>query len=312
MTRSIIPVAALAAVLLSPPVQANHGRSRPRLDTSDLAVTLRLNDDSYCPGGRMWGREGRVEGRDDRVHARVIVRHTERWRANLRGVRGQLICQDARGRVIARQSFTLDANRGRRGQTIERIVFRPPTQPGRYRVTARLGRYAQDSTTFLVAYDRDACPRRRHHDDDVVIRPRPRPRPRPIPPRPAPVPGSPLGRFLDVDLNIDRECRGHGPDRAQVVVRNTHQFFPIRVEGVRVTGLAGLSSFRRVGQGWGLVVPDVIAPGQSAVFEADGQIRRSGGRATASVTNHPSARGSARIKDCPSYSDEPGWYDLFH
>lgn len=304
MTRSISLAVAVAAALLAPQAQANH-RVRPRVDRSDLAVTLRLNDDTYCPGGRMWGREGRQEGRDDRVQARVVVRHTERRGARLSGVTGQLICQDARGRVIARQSFRLDATRGNRGQTIEDITFRPPTEPGRYRVTARLGRGAQDSTTFEVAYDRDACPRnRRGHD--VVIRPRPRPRP----PMPPPVPSTPLSRFLRVSMNVDRNCRGREQDRAQVIVRNTHQYFPIRVEGVRVTGLAGLSSFRRVGQGFGFVVPDIIAPGQSAVFEANGRIRRDRGRATATVTNHPSVRDTIRLRECPSYSNEPGWLDL--
>lgn len=307
MNRSLLPVAGLAAALLAPGALANH-RHRPRVDTSDLAVTLRLNDDTFCPGGRMWGREGRVEGRDDRVRARISIRHTERRGARLSGLTGQLICQNARGRVVARQSFRLDASRGRRGQTIENITFRPPTEPGRYRVTARLGRGAADSTTFLVDYDRDACPRRGRNPGDVVVVPRPRPRPRP--PAPAPRPNTPLSRFLRVNLNIDRNCRGRGRDRAQVVVRNTHQFFPIRVEGVRVTGLAGMSSFRRVGQGFGLVVPNVIAPGQSAVFQADGRIRRDGGQATASVSNHPSARDTVRIKRCPSHGNEPGWDDV--
>ena len=309
MDRSMLSVAALAAVLLAPQASANH-RYRPQLDTSDLAVTLRLNDDSFCPGGRMWGREGREEGRDDRVQARISVRHTERRRRQLTGVQGQLICQDARGRVVARQSFRLDARNWGRGATVEAITFRPPTEPGRYRVTARFGRGAQDSTTFLVAYDRDACPRRRRpqREPDVVVRPRPRPRP--PAPAPAPAPGKPLSRFLRVDMSVDRACRGRGRDQAQVVVRNTHPIFPIRVEGVRVTGLAGLSSFRRVGQGFGLFVPDVLAPGQSAVFEADGRIRRDAGRATASVSNHPTARDTIRLKSCPSRSSEPGWFDL--
>lgn len=308
MSRSLVSVAALAAALLSPCASANH-RARPRLDTSDLAVTLRLNDDTFCPGGRMWGSEGRAEGRDDRVHARVVVRHTERDWARLAGLRGELLCQDARGRVIARQGIALDGRRGESGRFVEEVTFRPPTEPGRYRVTARFGQGAQDSTTFEVAYDRAACPRR-DRNDDVVVRPRPQPQPCPVPPPPAPPPQKPLSQFLRVSLDIDRNCHGRGRDRAQVVVRNTHSFFPIRVEGVRVTGLAGLSSFRRVGQGFGLVVPDILAPGQSAVFEADGRIRRDEGQATASVSNHPSVRTTARIKACPGQGDEPGWFDL--
>jgi hypothetical protein len=276
--------------LLAGAASADHPR------TEDLEVTLRLNDDSFCPGGRRWGREGRQEGRDDRisvfVHAKAAGRNRVRLRREVQAV---VTVTGQGGEEVHRWSFPISGSFGSQGRRVKCFKFSPPRETGHYTVRVSLGGSTRDRTRFGVWYDRGSCP-------SPAVRPRPQP-PRPLPPRPQP-PEPPeaegLARSLAVTLRATWTCDRDRPDSIRVTVRNTHRSRSIPVAGISSRGLPGIGGFQCSSGGQSL------EPGQTAVFEARGHLTSGDHAAEVWVTNLPAARDGARLQ----VRCGPDWEDL--
>lgn len=259
--------------------------------TEDLNITLRLNDDSFCPGGRMWGREGRQEGRDDRVSASVYVKATGSQRVRLRrGAVALVTVVDQAGNEIQRSSFRISGRFGSDARRVKCFTFSPPRETGQYTVRVSLGGTTRDRARFGVWYDRKACP-------SPAARP---PRPPPPPPPPPPPQGQGLAKDLAVTFRATWTCDRDRPDVIRVMVRNTHKSAAIPVTGISTSGLRGFGGFSRSSGG------TTLAPGATALFEASGHLSSGDHDAQAWVTNLPAARDGARLQ----VRCGPDWEDL--
>lgn len=270
-----------------------------------LNITLRLNDDSFCPGGRMTGREGRQEGRDDRISAWIVARTTGGQRFRIRSgenARGQVSIfrydkQSGKvGKRVRGGTFPVRGVFTGNGRTIFCARFKPPTEPGDYVIRASLGGSTVDSTPIGVWYDRAACPRPGGHQPPHPPGP-PQPPPPPPSPQPPPVSGD-MAKCLAVTLNVSWNC-ADGSGNAQVTVRNTNHAASIPVDGIGSRNIGRLSGFSRVSG------PAVLGPGQTAVFRASGSIPDGSRKMEAWVSNLPAARDSSdECVECgPNYND---------
>lgn len=297
---------AFALACLPGPSWADH-------QARDLEVTLRLNDDSYCPGGRMWGREGAEEGRDDQVWASVSLRSTASRPVDLRNARGEVTVRDEAGRVVTTRPFTVSGRFTRTSRRIQNMRLRPSDTPGRYTVSVWVSAgTVRDSARFSVDYDPAACPRDRRPGSGVVVRIPPIRIPIPVPsPRPLPLPLPGPGRYpqlqdsLRVSLRVAWSCKGQGASRgfdtATVTVYNTHPQRAIRVAGLGTHGLQGLGAMNAVNRqpGW-------LRPGEHITFHARGHLTPGRRRAVAYVTNYPEVRDGRVIDvDCQSWIQGP-------
>jgi hypothetical protein len=294
---------ALALAGLPAPGNAN-GNAR------DLEVTLRLSDDSFCPGGRMWGPEGAEEGRDDQVWASVSLRSTTSRPVYLRGEKGELTVRDESGRVVSRQAFSVAGSFTRTARRIEYLRFRPSQEPGRYTVSVWVvDGTVRDSARFAVDYDRAACPAAREPRPEVVVRIPPVRIPIPtLPPRPWPRPERELQESLKVSLRVAWSCQDKSErfDTATVTVYNTDSTRPIRVAGIGTHGLTGLGPMNAVNRqpGW-------LRPGEHITFHARGQLAEGQRRVVAYVSNYPAVRDGRTIRvDCRGWMEEPCWTGL--
>ena len=301
-TLGVLGLATLVGVAAAGRGGRSGRQSMTRRKLACLNITLRLNDDTYCPGGIMTGREGRVEGRDDRMRVYVVARTTggqdfqirRNENANLRVVVRKFDKQTREvGAVVKRSTFRLTGRFNGSDRRILCATFRPPSEPGDYIVKASLGGSTKDSTRIGVWYDRGACPR-------PGTRPPQPPPPPPPPPPPTVQPpvGSGMAKCLAVTLNVNWTCE-NGAGSAQVTVRNTHQSMSIPVHGIGHTGIGNLSGFVRSSGS------DVLAPGQSAVFRASGTIMDGSRTMRAWVTNLPDAKDSSQenVACGPNYND---------
>ena len=281
---------------------AASGSLRQRLEC--LNITLRLNDNTYCPNGRMTGREGRTEGRDDRMRVYIVARTTGGQEFRIRRserARLRVTCyeydKDKKkvGKVVARSTYTLRGRFTGNNRRILCAMFKPPKKTGNYLIRASLGGTTVDSTTFGVWYDKDACPRPRRRRRRAK---RPRPPPAPTTP-PAPPPSSNMAKCLAVTLNVSWTCQPGG-GTARVTVRNTHASASIPVNGIGHSGIGRLGAFERTSG------PAVLGPGQTAVYTACGNIHDGTRTMRAWVSNLPDAKDSSN----ENVACGPNWDDL--
>lgn len=279
---------------------AASGNLRRRLEC--LNITLRMNDDAFCPGGVMTGPAAACEGKDDRMRVYIVARTTGNQRFRIRRNENawmRVNCyrynkQTRRiGRRVASSRYRLNGRFTGSNRRILCATFKPPTEPGDYIIKASLGGTTYDSAPFGVWYDGAACPR------PGVRPPRPqRPRPPPPPPPPPPPVSGDMAKCLAVTLNVSWTCDANG-GQARVTVRNTHQSASIPVNGIGHSGIGRMSAFQRTSG------PSVLGPGQTAVFTSSGHIHDGSRTMRAWVSNLPDAKDSSQenVACGPNYDD---------